>query len=68
QLGVKKISTKAKEGLSADQIIRLGRETPDSLIAMCSHGRSGVKRWVLGSVTETVVRHSEDPVLILRPA
>jgi nucleotide-binding universal stress UspA family protein len=33
---------------------------------MCSHGRSGVKRWVLGSVTETVVRHSDDPVLVVR--
>ena len=39
---------------------------PDSLIAMCSHGHSGVKRWVLGSVTETVVRHSGDPVLVVR--
>jgi nucleotide-binding universal stress UspA family protein len=34
---------------------------------MSSHGRSGVKRWVLGSVAETVVRHSGDPVLINRP-
>jgi len=33
---------------------------------MCSHGRSGVRRWVLGSVTETVVRHASNPVLILR--
>ena len=67
-LGVERISSIVKEGLSADQIIKVGRETPDNLIAMCSHGRSGVKRWVLGSVTETVVRHSDDPVLVLRPA
>ncbi|HSE85883.1 MAG TPA: universal stress protein, partial [Candidatus Binatia bacterium] len=32
------------------------------------HGRSGIKRWVLGSVTERVVSHSGDPVLIIRPA
>ena len=56
-----------KEGFGADEIISLGRKTPDNFIAMCSHGRSGVKRWVLGSVTETVVRHTEDPVLIVRP-
>jgi nucleotide-binding universal stress UspA family protein len=68
KLGVEKVSLVTKEGISADQIIRFGRETPDNLIAMCSHGRSGVKRWVLGSVTETVVRHSDDPVLVLRPA
>jgi nucleotide-binding universal stress UspA family protein len=67
-LGVERISSIAREGLSADQIIKIGCETPESLVAMCSHGRSGVKRWVLGSVTETVVRHSGDPVLILRPA
>jgi nucleotide-binding universal stress UspA family protein len=66
KLGVEKVSSVTKEGFSADQIIKMGRETADNLIAMCSHGRSGVKRWVLGSVTETVVRHSGDPVLVVR--
>jgi nucleotide-binding universal stress UspA family protein len=66
QQGLAKVSSVAKEGLSADEIITIGRTTPESLIAMCSHGRSGVKRWVLGSVTETVVRHSSDPVLVVR--
>jgi nucleotide-binding universal stress UspA family protein len=66
--GVEKVSFLAKEGLSADEIISFGRETPDNLIAMCTHGRSGVKRWVLGSVTETVVRHCGDPVLVIRAA
>jgi nucleotide-binding universal stress UspA family protein len=64
--GVTKVTILAKEGLSADEIIALGRATPDNLIAMCSHGRSGVRRWVLGSVTEIVVRHSGDPVLVVR--
>lgn len=66
--GVEKVSYLAKEGLSADEIIKYARETPDNLVAMCTHGRSGVKRWVLGSVTETVVRHCGDPVLVLRAA
>jgi nucleotide-binding universal stress UspA family protein len=64
--GIEKVSYVAKQGLSADEIISFGRESPDSLIAMCTHGYSGVKRWVLGSVTETVVRHCGDPVLVLR--
>lgn len=68
KLGVENASYVARAGFSSDEIIKMGRETPDSLIAMCSHGRSGVKRWVLGSVTETVVRHSENPVMVLRPA
>jgi nucleotide-binding universal stress UspA family protein len=64
--GIERVSYVAKEGLSADEIIKFARATPDNLIAMCSHGYSGVKRWVLGSVTETVVRHSGNPVLVLR--
>ncbi len=64
--GVQDVSFFTKEGLSADEIISFGRETPDNLIAMCTHGRSGVRRWVLGSVTETVVRHCGDPVLVIR--
>jgi nucleotide-binding universal stress UspA family protein len=66
KLGVEKVSFVTKEGFAADEIIALGRKNPDSLIAMCSHGRTGVKRWVLGSVTENVVRHSGDPVLVMR--
>jgi nucleotide-binding universal stress UspA family protein len=64
--GVEKVSTIPLVGSGADEIIDLGRETPDNLIAMCTHGRSGVDRWVLGSVTEKVVRHSGDPVLVVR--
>jgi nucleotide-binding universal stress UspA family protein len=67
KLGVDRVSTIAEYGLAADEIISLAGKTPDNVIAMCSHGRSGVKRWVLGSVTETVVRHSGNPVLVTRP-
>jgi nucleotide-binding universal stress UspA family protein len=66
KLGVAKVSAITKEGFAGDEIIAAGRKTPDSLIAMCSHGRSGVKRWMLGSVTETVVRHAGEPVLVVR--
>ena len=65
-LGVERVSGLAKEGFAGDEIIAVGRNTPDGLIAMSSHGRSGVKRWVLGSVAETVVRHTADPVLVVR--
>ncbi len=66
--GLEKVFCASKEGLSADEIIKFARRTSDNLIAMCTHGRSGVKRWVLGSVTETVVRHSGDPVLVIQAA
>ena len=67
-LGVGKIGCIAREGNSAEEIIKVARETRGSLMVMCSHGRSGVKRWALGSVTESVVRHADNPVLVLRPA
>ena len=41
-------------------------ETPESLVAMTTHGRSRVGRWILGSVTDQVVRHGSGPVLIVR--
>jgi nucleotide-binding universal stress UspA family protein len=64
--GIEKVSFILLVGSGADEIIDLARTTPDNLIAMCTHGRSGVKRWALGSVTEKVVRHSGDPVLVVR--
>jgi len=64
--GLAKITNASKEGLAADAIIDFARKQPNCLIAMCSHGRSGVRRWVLGSVTETVARHAHNPMLILR--
>lgn len=63
--GVEQISSLLQEGVAVDEIVSVANHTPDSLIAMCSHGRSGVKRWALGSVAETVVRHASNPVLIL---
>ncbi len=68
QKGLKDVVSVVKFGYGADEIITLARDTADNLVAMCTHGRSGVKRWVLGSVTERVVRHSGDPVLIIRAA
>jgi len=54
-------------GGAAAEIIDLARKTADNLVAMTTHGRSGMSRWILGSVTERVVRYSNDPVLVLRP-
>jgi nucleotide-binding universal stress UspA family protein len=56
----------ASGGEAAETIIEWARGAANSLIAMCTHGRSGVKRWVLGSITEKVVRHSDCPVLVVR--
>jgi nucleotide-binding universal stress UspA family protein len=62
--GLAQVSSCASEKEAAQEIIDLAAE-PDTLIAMSTHGRSGVKRWMLGSVTEKVVRHSKSPVLVI---
>ncbi len=66
KLGVSQVNHIFREGIASDEIIALGHETADNLIAICSHGRTGMERWVLGSVTETIVRHASGPVLICR--
>jgi nucleotide-binding universal stress UspA family protein len=62
--GLSKVTSILTDGTGADEIITCAREHPESLVAMCTHGRSGVTRWVLGSVTEKVVRHAGNPMLI----
>ena len=48
------------------KIIQHAVDVDADLIIMPSHGRHGLKRWLLGSTTERVLRHSEKPVLVLR--
>ena len=59
------IETKAvvRRGNPHDDILTYASENGIDLIVMATHGRTGVKRALLGSVTEDVVRHSEIPVL-----
>ncbi len=66
--GVLDVTIASRQGYGADEIINFAGTSADRLIAICSHGRSGVRRWALGSVTETVVRHSNKPMLIFRAA
>lgn len=60
------VETRVLHGQPAGAIIDLAHETPDSVIAMCTHGRSGLTRWLMGSVADKVVRSSSRPVLLMR--
>lgn len=51
---------------AAGEIVDLAQTMPDSLIAMTSHGHSGVGRWLMGSVTRRVIQFSRRPVLVVR--
>ena len=63
--GLEQVQSKVPEGNAAEQVINLASSRKDCLIAMCTHGRSGVKRWMLGSITEKVVHYSSNPVLVI---
>jgi nucleotide-binding universal stress UspA family protein len=65
--GLNRVSPVAIHGDAAGEIIDCARNTQNSLIAMSTHGRSGLGRWLMGSVAEKVVQHSRDPVLLIRP-
>ena len=64
--GVAEVRTTVTRGSPAAEIEELARATPDSMIIACTHGRSGVGRTVLGSVTDRLARHSGHPSLIVR--
>lgn len=53
-------------GPSAEAILEAAAEEKATLVAMSTHGRTGLARWVFGSVTEKVVRSSDVPVLVTR--
>jgi nucleotide-binding universal stress UspA family protein len=56
------------EGDPAGRILDAAEAESADLIAMTTHGRSGISRWILGSVTERVLRASATPLLIVRSA
>lgn len=62
------VSSRRMRGYAADQIIDFAEGIGGGLIVMSTHGRSGVGRWVLGSVADRVLRSSNLPVLLLRSA
>ena len=55
----------ALEGGPASRIVEYAQAQPASLIAMCTQGRTGLGRWVLGSVTDAVIRTGNVPVLVV---
>ena len=65
--GLSQVSPIAIEGEAAGEIIDCARNTQNGLIAMSTHGRSGLGRWLMGSVAEKVVQYSHNPVLVIRP-
>ena len=55
-----------REGQSAATIVQLAREESAGVIVTGSHGRTGLSRLLMGSVTEKVIGHAPCPVLVVR--
>ncbi len=66
-----------KKGLKATAVVKTGQQVAveiidfakacgANLIVMCTHGRSGISRWVLGSVALKVLTRAETPILLIR--
>jgi len=64
--GIDDATTVVREGRPADEIVAAADADEIDQVVMGSRGLSGVKRLLLGSVAETVVRRAEVPVNIVR--
>lgn len=62
-----KVATVGELGNPAEAIIERARGEGIDLVAMTTHGRSGINRLLFGSVAEQVVRHVSIPVLLVHP-
>lgn len=62
-----KVTGLTKEGSVPDVILEVAEETHADMIAMSTHGRTGVKRWLMGSVADKIVRHTHIPVMLIHP-
>ena len=60
------VKTRIATGRAAEEIIKAADELKADLIAMSTHGRSGLSRLTFGSITDKVLRSSSMPVLVVR--
>ena len=61
-----KADSHVRYGSDAEEILDHASQKDIDLIAMTTHGRGGVKRFLLGSVAEKILRHSPKPVFLVR--
>jgi nucleotide-binding universal stress UspA family protein len=61
-----KVSTAVRVGAVAESIVNYTETQQIDLIAMCTHGRTGLARWALGSVADRVLRVGRIPILLVR--
>ena len=60
------VSTAIVRGIPHEAILEHAAETAADVVVMSTHGRTGIDRFLLGSVTENVIRSTDLPVLVVR--
>jgi len=60
------VKTMVSSGNAAEEILKAADKTKVDLIAMSTHGRSGLRRLAFGSITDKVLRGAGVPVLLVR--
>ena len=62
-----KVTTQVLDGDAAEAVLAAADEGGVDLIAISTHGRSGVSRWLFGSVATHILERAAVPLLVLRP-
>jgi nucleotide-binding universal stress UspA family protein len=66
QLGERKVHIHVEISEPAALILKLAEEQKVDAIVISTHGRSGLSRWLFGSVTQRVLNHANVPVFVVR--
>jgi nucleotide-binding universal stress UspA family protein len=54
-------------GKAADEIINYADNNPLTIMVTATHGRSGISRWIFGSVADNILHGVSNPLLVVRP-
>lgn len=63
-----KVRSQILLGKAIESIIQVAQDESVNLIAVTTHGRTGISRWVYGSVANRIAEESWQPVLLIRPS
>jgi nucleotide-binding universal stress UspA family protein len=66
--GLIKVRYHVRQGEPLERVLDSIEDFRTDLVVLATHGRTGIKRLVIGSVAEKVVRHAPCPVLTVKPA
>lgn len=53
------------EGSPHEELVKYAKQNNVDIVTICSHGRGGLKRMLIGSVTDKIIRSGETPVLVI---